>query len=74
MCFSAEVSFTAAAILLPAGAAAVLRAYQTDRRYVPIAALPLLFGVQQALEGAVWTSAGNQHLVEQFSFAYMFFS
>lgn len=74
MCFSAEVSFTAAAILLPAGVAAVLRAYKTDRRYIPIASLPVLFGLQQALEGAVWTSAGNQDLVAQFSLAYMFFS
>ncbi len=74
MCFSAEVSFAAAAILLPAGVAAILRAYRTDRRYVPIAALPLLFGVQQALEGAVWTSNGNPGLVERFSLAYMFFS
>lgn len=74
MCFSAEVSFTAAAILLPAGLVAIQRAYRTVRRYVPIAALPLLFGVQQALEGAVWTSNGNSQLVEQFSLAYMFFS
>ena len=74
MCFSAEVSFTAAAILLPAGVAAVLRAYKTDRRYIPIASLPVLFGLQQALEGAVWTSAGNQDMVAQFSLAYMFFS
>ncbi len=74
MCFSAEVSFTAAAILLPAGVAAVQRAYKTDRRYIPIASLPVLFGLQQALEGAVWTSAGNQDLVAQFSLAYMFFS
>lgn len=74
MCFSAEVSFAAAAILLPAGVAATQRAYKTDRRYVPIAALPLLFGVQQALEGAVWMSAENAQLVEQFSLAYMFFS
>jgi hypothetical protein len=74
MCFSAEVSFAAAAILLPAGVAAILRAYRTDRQYVPIASLPLLFGVQQALEGAVWTSNGNPGLVERFSLAYMFFS
>jgi len=74
MCFSAGVSFAAAAILLPAGVAAILRAYKTDRRYIPIAALPLLFGVQQALEGAVWTSNGNPGLVERFSLAYMFFS
>ncbi len=74
MCFSAEASFAAAAILLPAGVAAIQRAYKTDRRYVPIAALPLLFGIQQVLEGAVWTSNGNSQLVEQFSLAYMFFS
>ena len=74
MCFSAEVSFAAAAILLPAGVAAILRAYRTDRRYVPIAALPLLFGVQQMFEGAVWMSNGTPGLVEQFSLAYMFFS
>lgn len=74
MCFSPEASFTAAAILLPAGMAAIARACKTDRRFVPIAALPLLFGLQQALEGAVWTSNGNPGLVEQFSLAYMFFS
>ncbi len=74
MCFSAEVSFIAAAVLLPSGIAAVKRASKTDRRYVPIAALPLLFGLQQAFEGAVWMSNGNAGLVEQFSRAYMFFS
>lgn len=37
MCFSAEASFTAAAVILPAGALTLRRAYRTDRRYVPIA-------------------------------------
>ena len=50
------------------------RAYRTDRRYIAIAALPLLFGFQQALEGAIWTASGNAFLVERFSLAYMFFS
>jgi len=49
MCFSAEASFTAAAVLVPAGAVSMVRAYKTDRRYLPIATLPLLFGLQQGV-------------------------
>lgn len=74
MCFSAEASFTAAAILIPAGALSLVRAYKADRRYLPIASLPVLFGLQQALEGAVWTANGSASWVEHFSLAYMFFS
>ena len=74
MCLSAEASFIAAAVLMPAGALSTSRAYRTDPRYVPIAALPLLFGSQQAIEGLVWTENGNATLVETFSLAYMFFS
>src|SRR5581483_10832077 len=55
MCFSAEASFTAAAILLPAGAIGMQRAYRTERRYLPFAALPLFFGLQQLFEDLVWT-------------------
>lgn len=76
MCFSAEVSYTAAVILVPLGGIAMNRAYQTDRKYLPIATLPLLFGLQQLSEGLVWTSgqSNNQSLVGTFSLAYMFFS
>ena len=74
MCLSAEASFIAAAGLIPAGALSTARAYRTDRRYILIAALPLLFGLQQGLEGMVWMANGNAILVERFSLAYMFFS
>lgn len=76
MCFSPEASFAAAAILMPTGGATVARAYRTDRRYLAIAALPFLFGLQQAFEGGVWTTSesGNISLVGWFSLAYMFFS
>jgi hypothetical protein len=76
MCFSAEASFTAAAILLPAGAIGVQRAYRTDRRYLPFAALPIFFGLQQLFEGLVWTgnTFSNDNMVQRFSLAYMFFS
>jgi hypothetical protein len=76
MCFSAEASYTAAAILVPVGAVAMRRAYQLDRNYLPLATLPVLFGLQQLFEGFVWTAghAGNQSAVETYSLAYMFFS
>lgn len=76
MCFSPEVSFAAAAALVPAGAAAMSLAARRDGRYLPLATLPLLFGVQQLLEGLVWTSgaAGNLDHVRIFSTAYLFFA
>ena len=76
MCFSPEASFTAAALLLPAGVIGTYRAYQTDRRYVAICALPFLFGIQQLLEGLVWVAGAHadQDSIQRLSLAYMFFS
>jgi hypothetical protein len=76
VCFSAEVSYAAAAVLLPTGAFAVDRAYRRDHRYLAIAALPLFFGFQQLFEGLVWTAAnhGDASRIQTFSLAYMFFS
>lgn len=76
MCFSAEASYTAAAILLPAGGFAIRKAYQINRNLVPLAALPMLFGFQQLFEGLVWTgnALSSDAMVERYSLAYMFFS
>lgn len=76
MCFSATASFTASALLIPLGAAAVARANNVDRRYIPICTLPVLFGLQQFLEGMVWVAGSGADLavVERYSLAYMFFS
>lgn len=76
MCFSAEVSYTAAAVLLPAGVVASHRAYRTNRDYLPIAALPFLFGLQQLFEGLVWTGSAlsSDSMIQRYSMAYMFFS
>lgn len=52
MCFSAQASFTAAAVLLGVGAVTVRRARTWRDR--PYAAIPLLFGIQQLLEGLLW--------------------
>ena len=76
MCLSAEVSFGAAALLIPAGALCIHRAYRTDKSYLPIAALPLLFGLQQFSEGIVWVAGAQNNiaLITQASLVYMFFS
>ncbi len=76
MCFSAEASYAAAAVLLPAGVVASHRAYQTNRKYVAIAALPFFFGLQQLFEGLVWTGGAfaSDDMVQRYSMAYMFFS
>jgi hypothetical protein len=54
MCFSAEASFGAAAVLLPAGAYCVAQAVRKDRRLVPLALVPAAFAAQQVAEGFVW--------------------
>lgn len=52
MCFSATVSFTAGGTLLLVGAWAVRLARQPLE--LPFALIPVLFGVQQLLEGVLW--------------------
>ncbi|WP_299365418.1 DUF6629 family protein [uncultured Paracoccus sp.] len=55
MCF-ATASFGAGVVLIPLGGVALARAGKTDRRYLTLAAFPVLFGVQQIFEGFVWQS------------------
>jgi hypothetical protein len=52
MCFSATVSFTAGSALLLVGAWTVRLSRQP--RELPFAMIPLLFGVQQLIEGVLW--------------------
>ncbi|MGO9545184.1 MAG: DUF6629 family protein [Rhodomicrobium sp.] len=56
MCFSATASFTAAAICGGIGAAALR---QANGRDLMLAFIPVIFGAHQALEGAVWLTAGE---------------
>jgi hypothetical protein len=52
MCFSATASFTAGVVLLTIGTVTTRRARQAAEW--PFALIPVLFGVQQLLEGALW--------------------
>lgn len=54
MCVSAEASFGLAGVLVPVGVFCMKNAVQRDRSTLPVAAIPLVFGVQQAFEGLVW--------------------
>ncbi|MGO8954452.1 MAG: DUF6629 family protein [Rhodomicrobium sp.] len=59
MCFSATASFSAAAITATIGVA-TLKQVRNWREF-PLASMPLLFAVQQAIEGVLWLqlSAGS---------------
>lgn len=59
MCFSAEASAGVAVALLPVGGYCLAAAAVKDRAYLPLAALPLLFGVQQVFECAVRVGLGQ---------------
>lgn len=54
MCFSASASFVAGAGLSVAGIATI--AFTRRRATLPFAAIPLLFGIQQLIEGLIWLS------------------
>lgn len=58
MCFSATASFVGAGVITTAGVATL--ALVREKRQLPFAALPMLFGIHQALEGATWLDLGDR--------------
>lgn len=75
MCFSATASFTAAVTLTAVGAVTVRRS--EGWRELPLALIPLLFGVQQLSEGVLWLTLRGMDMPTLQSWAtnvYSFFS
>lgn len=72
MCFSATASFVAGGALSAAGVE-TLRHAKTKKR-VPLAAIPLFFGIQQLVEGVVWSSFGIPWLNTLATHLFVFFS
>jgi hypothetical protein len=70
MCFSAAASYTASAVLLLCGIAAISKAKSRMRMF---AAIPLIFSAQQFLEGVTWQalSRGESALIS--TYAYLVF-
>lgn len=66
MCYSATASFSAAALL---GAMGVLLLFRiNNKKYLPLALLPLLVAIQQAAEGFVWLNINNLFAKDLFLF------
>lgn len=76
MCFSATASFSAAAVLLPAGMYCLKSSNQVDRRYWAFAMLPFMFGLQQLLEGGLWLAMeqGNVQATHDLALGFLLFS
>jgi hypothetical protein len=76
MCFSATASFTSAAILIPAGLYCLKKSNQVDKSYWAFAILPLMFGLQQLIEGSVWLALiqGEQSTAYQRALGFLLFS
>jgi hypothetical protein len=64
MCFSAEASFIVGGALLIVGAATIKKV--RHKKDMPIAFIPLIFAVQQIIEGFLWVSLTNNLLGAQF--------
>lgn len=76
MCVSAPVSFAMSATLLPLGVYSVNKAKNTNPPYLPFAAFPLAFGIQQQLEGIVWLNIDSQstNILYTAALGFLFFS
>ncbi|HLV42373.1 MAG TPA: DUF6629 family protein [Brumimicrobium sp.] len=61
MCFSAEASFGAAAILTVIGVATIKKT--THKSQLWFASIPLVFGIQQLAEGVLWLTLPNPEQV-----------
>jgi len=73
MCFSSEASLGVAAGLLPAGAYCIDAAWRKDRNYLPLAIVPIVFGLQQLCEGLVWVGINQKHpeMIRMAALAYL---
>jgi len=56
MCFSATASFVVGGALTAVGVVTLTKA--RNKKELPFAAIPLIFGIQQIVEGFVWLSFG----------------
>ena len=74
MCFSATASFTAGAALLGIGALTLRRTSRGAE--IPYASIPVLFGLQQIVEGGLWLTFHDQapHLNSILTHIYALFS
>ncbi|HEY3788450.1 MAG TPA: DUF6629 family protein [Urbifossiella sp.] len=76
MCFSPEASFIVGGALVPASAYCLHAAWRKNRRFLPLALVPLALGAQQIAEGFVWLGlrSGDAGQVHAASLVFLFFA
>ena len=76
MCLSESVSFAASGLLLVGGAYASHKAWTVNRKYLPVAVMPIFAGLQQFTEGFVWSgmNTGDPFTVLWSALAFIFFT
>lgn len=72
MCFSVTVSFGASAVIGTTGVLTLREAQ--SKAELPLASVPLLFAIQQLVEGVIWLSFGKAFLLSIMTYVYSFFS
>lgn len=75
MCFSATASFVSGSVLIVAGAISLSSAKKNNQKL--FAAIPMIFGIQQFLEGLLWLvlpDASNKEAIAIFTFLFLFFA
>ena len=76
MCFSATASFTLSTVLVSTGLISIFIASKFNKNYLAMALMPIILGVQQALEGTIWLNSSSGHYlhVNFYTFFYLFFA
>lgn len=70
MCFSASASFSSAVVLLAVGTLTLKTA--RHKHELPLAAIPLLFAIQQLIEGFLWLTFGNDVALLNVAMTYLY--
>ncbi|AWM41906.1 hypothetical protein GobsT_69700 [Gemmata obscuriglobus] len=76
MCLSTEVSLATGTALVTIGGHCARTAWRRNRAYVPLAVVPVLFGVQQLFEAGVWVGLDRASpvLVKTAALGFLFFA
>ncbi|MEB3278289.1 MAG: DUF6629 family protein [Lyngbya sp.] len=77
MCFSPSASFVASTLLISSGSYCISRVIKTNSYpYLPIAVVPIFFGIQQGFEGMVWLSLNGTvpQATQTYALGFLFFS
>jgi hypothetical protein len=76
MCFTAVASFTTAALLIPLGIYASNIAWREDSRYLALTVVPIVFGLQQSIEGMEWLSleSNQTDMIRFLALVFLFFA